>query len=109
MTEEVVALQHDVRSSSSRFQFPARLLQLFGDELFVRQNGLVLGGQNFVGQIVQGVVSFRSSLLRAEDEAHWRVLAWLYPMLTRVVEIEVHLAGVGVAELANLQVCQKQA
>src|SRR5256885_4039262 len=39
---------------------------------------------------------FRS--LRAQNDAHGRIFAFLGPVLSGVVEVEIHLAGVGVRE-----------
>jgi hypothetical protein len=36
----------------------AGAFQLVGDELFVRQDRLILGCEDFIGEIVWGVVSF---------------------------------------------------
>jgi hypothetical protein len=43
-------------------------------------------------------------LLRAEDQAHRRVLMRMRPMFTCVVGMQVHLAGIGVSEFSELQV-----
>ena len=45
-----------------------------------------------------------SSFLRAENQADWRILALLHPMLKGVIEIKVHLSGIGIAELTHLQI-----
>lgn len=45
----------------------------------------------------------------AEDQADRRILFGVRPVLARVIEIEVHLSGVGVRELAELQVDYDQA
>ncbi len=47
---------------------------------------------------------FRNSLFRAEDKAHWRILARLHPVLLRVVQKEVHLTSISVSEPAYLQI-----
>lgn len=91
------------------FEVAPRPFQFFRNDSFVWQDGLVLGGENLVGQVVEGIMRFRGSLLGAEDQAYGRVFAGFGPVLAGVVEVEMHLAGVGVAELANLQVGQEQA
>ena len=48
-------------------------------------------------------------LLGAEDEADRRVLVGVRPVLAGVVEVEVHLPGVGVRELAELEVDDDEA
>ena len=57
----------------------------------------------------EGVLRHGAVLLGAEDEPHGRILASERPVLTGVVQVEVHLAGVGVRELAQLQVDDDQA
>ena len=54
-------------------------------------------------------MGLRRTLFRTEDEANRRVFAGLHPMLAGVVEVEVHLTRVRVAELANFQVRKEQA
>lgn len=83
--------------------------QFLGKEFFVGQDSLVFGGENLVGQVVQSVVSLCRALFRAENEADRRVFAGLGPIVAGVIQVEVHLAGVGVAEFSDLQVGQKQA
>lgn len=64
-------------SQLALFQFTTGSLQFAGYQLFVWQNGLVLGGENLVGQIVDGVMCFGCAFLGAEDQADGRVLAGL--------------------------------
>jgi hypothetical protein len=45
------------------FELLSRLVQFVGNQLFVWQNGLVLGGEHLVGKIVEGVVGLGDSLL----------------------------------------------
>ena len=73
-------------------QFPAGAFQFLSDELFVRQDGLVLRSKNLVGEIVEGVVGLGSSLFGAQDQSNWRVLAGLHPVLSGVVEVHMHLS-----------------
>jgi hypothetical protein len=53
-------------------------------------------------------VGFRRSLFRAEDESNRRIFSRLHPMFAGIIEIEVHLPGIGVAELAYLEVDDDQ-
>ena len=71
--------------------------------------GAVLGGEHLVGQRVQGVMDEGVVLLGAEDQADGRVLVGLGPVLLGVTQVDVHLAGVGVGELAGLDVNDDQA
>lgn len=48
-------------------------------------------------------------VLGAEDQADGRGLAGAHPMLGGVAEVKKHLAGVGVRELADLEVDDHQA
>ena len=91
------------------FEVAPRPFQFFRNDSFVWQDGLVLGGENLVGQVVEGIMRLSSALLGAKDQADGRVFAGFGPVFAGVVEVEMHLAGVGVAELANLQVGQEQA
>ena len=93
-----------MRKSSPVLQFSAGAFQFLGDELFIGKDGLILGGEHFVGEIVECVMGLGGSFFGAENEADGRVFAGFHPVLAGVVEVEVHLASVGVAELANLQV-----
>jgi hypothetical protein len=94
MTEEVVALQHGVRSSLSCFQFVSGLFQFIGYQFFVGQNGLVLGSENLVGQVVESIMSLCCTLLGAEDQADGRVFAGFSPVFAGVVEVHMHLASI---------------
>ena len=46
--------------------------------------------------------------LRTQNQPDRRILAVLHPVLSSVVQIQVHLTGVGVGELAELQVDDHQ-
>src|ERR1035437_5692856 len=48
-------------------------------------------------EIFEGVAGLLGTLLRAENQAKWRILAWLRPMVTGVVQVHVHLPGVRLA------------
>ena len=75
----------------------------------VWQHGLVLRREYLVRQAFQRVVCFGRTFFGAQDQADRRILAGLHPVLARVVQIEVHLSGVGVAELADLEVDDDEA
>jgi hypothetical protein len=76
------------------FQLSAGALQLVSDEFFVGQDGLILGGENLVGQVVEGIMSLCGPLLSAKEQADGRILTGFGPVLASVIEVEVHLAGV---------------
>ena len=44
----------------------------------------------------------------AEDKADRWVLAWLCPVFACLVEVQVHLPGIGIAELPHLEVYDDQ-
>jgi hypothetical protein len=94
---------------SARFQQPSLGFKFGGQRLFVGKGRAVFGSEDFVGQVFQGVVDDGEVLLGAEDDADGWVLAGVGPVFAGVVEVEVHLAGVGVGELAELQVDNDQA
>ena len=75
-------------------------MHLGGKALFVRQGRAVFGGENFAGQPFESVVGHGRILFGAQDKADGRVLASKRPVLARVVQVQVHLPGVGVGELA---------
>ena len=86
-----------------------RFLDLFGDELFIGQNGSVFGGEYFVRQSIQRVTRDRFIFLAAKNETDRRIFVAACPMFARVVEIHVHLAGVGVGEPATLEIDDDEA
>jgi hypothetical protein len=51
----------------------------------------------------------RRGSVGAEDQAHGRVLAVLRPVLAGVVEVKVHLSGVGMGELAEFEIDHHEA
>jgi hypothetical protein len=44
-----------------------------------------------------------------EDQADRRVFIWICPMLARVIQVEIHLSGVGVSEFTKFQLDNDQA
>ena len=87
----------------------ARTHQFLGQQLLIGQHGPIFGGQNLVWEPLKCVVRLGNALCCADNEANRRVLFGLRPVLTGIVEVQVHLAGVGVAELAGFQVDDQQA
>ena len=92
-----------------RLQLPASFLDFGGDELFIGQNGPVFRSENFVRQPVQRVMGNGFVFLRAENETDRRIFVGACPMFARVVQIHVHLAGVGVGEPAALEIDDDEA
>lgn len=55
-------------------------------------------------KIVEGAMGFCRSLFGTQDEPDWLVFAGFCPVPVSVVQIEMHLPSVGIAELPNLKV-----
>ena len=87
---------------ASLFQFQTGPLQLVGYQFFIGQDRLVLGCKHFVGEVVEGVVSFGNTFLGTENQANWRIFASLHPMFPCIVQIQVHLTCICVIELSGL-------
>ncbi len=74
------------------------------DELFFSWQGeLVFSRQHLVSQNSQRVVSDSRVVFRAEDQADRGVFLGVCPMFAGVIQIKIHLSGVGVCELPQLQ------
>ena len=69
---------------------------------------MVFGGENLVREIVKGVVGFCGALLRAEDQANWRILAGLHPVFAGVVEVHMHLPRICIAKPIYLEIHDQQ-
>src|SRR5580700_4083468 len=110
-------LQHQASRAVSRLPGPLCLLQqhfsglgdFFGEFLLAGQRKLVLAGQNLVVQISQRVVSDGFVLLRAKDQSQGWVLMGQSPVLPRIVQVQIHLSGIGVGEFSDLQIDYYQA
>jgi len=79
-------------------------LEFSGDSLFIREHRAVLRREDLVWESLDGVVGNGLPRLGAEDEADGWVLPGARPVLARVVQVQVHLAGIGVRELPELEV-----
>src|SRR5580700_529749 len=75
--------------------------------LFVGECGSIFGGQNFVGEVLQGIVGDGCVLLGTENDADGWVLAFVGPVFLSVVEVKMRLAGVGVGEFTERRMGQK--
>jgi len=96
-------------SPTSALQLPPRLGEFGGEEFFVGECEFVFGGEDFGGEAFERVFCDGGVFLRAEEEADRRVLIGIGPVLARVVQIHVHLPGVGVGEFAHLEVDDDEA
>src|ERR1700689_3386116 len=76
---------------------------------FVWKRELVLSREHSIPQALQSIVRDRAVLFRTENQADRRILIRECPVLTSIVQIEIHLSGVGVSELTNLQIDDNQA
>jgi hypothetical protein len=76
---------------------------------FRRQCQPVFSGEDFVVEPGQRVAGDGVVFLGAEDEADGGGFAGARPVFAGVVQIEVHLAGVGVGEWFGLEVNHQQA
>jgi len=86
------------------FQSVPGAFKFFRNQLFIRQDCFVFGCENLVREIVEGVVGFCGTSLGTQDQANWRVFAGFHPMPAGVVEVHMHLPGVGIAEFINLEI-----
>jgi len=69
-----------------------------------RQDGSVLGRHDFVGKSLESVSRDGFVLLGTENQANGGIFSLSHPLLTGRIEIDAHLAGVGVGKLADLQI-----
>ena len=70
---------------------------------------LYCDGQYFIGQAIQRIVGDGFVLLRAKDQANRRVFMLVRPVFAGVVQVEMHLSGVGVSKHAQFQIDDHQA
>src|SRR5712692_6903419 len=91
------------------FELPSRLLDRLDEQSLLGKRRPVLCRKNLVRQSLECILGYGVVFLGAEDEPDRWVLAWECPVFPRIVEVEVHLAGVGVRELVELEVDDDQA
>ena len=87
-----------------RFEQTPGAPNLFGKVLFVWEGCTVLRSHDLVGQAIKSIMGHGLVFVSAEDQSHGRVFIFQGPVLPGVVEVEVHLARIGVGELAQLEV-----
>jgi len=85
-------------------------LREFLDELFLcGQRQPVFTCKHLIPQVAEVVMCNRLVAFGAEDQPHGRVLCWVGPMLSGVIQIKVHLASIGVREFTCLEVDKYEA
>ena len=86
------------------FESVAGLFEFCDQGFFRRKRQSVFGGGDFVVEAGQSIAGGGVIFLGAEDEADGRVFARARPVFAGVVQIQMHLAGVGVGDrtLKNL-------
>src|SRR5262249_48951049 len=97
------------RQTSALLDQLACVLQLRRDDLLGGKGGAVLGREDLIRQALERIACDSLALVRAKDEAHRWVLAGRRPVLTGVVEVKVHLPGVRVRELVELEIDDDEA
>lgn len=103
--------QVDVSSSglAPPVDLTTRPLDLMDENLLLRERGAVFRSKDLVAQPFKSVLRDGVILLRAQDQPDRWILLRHGPVFARVVEIEMHLSGIGVRELAEFQVDDDQA
>ena len=71
--------------------------------------GEVFGYKDLLREASGGVFDKRFFLAGAEDDADRRVITFLELVFLVIIEIDVHLAGIGVGKFADLQVDEDMA
>ncbi len=85
------------RTAATALQFDPGAFQFSGKRRLIRQDCLILGREYLVRQVVQCVMCLSCAFSRSQNQADWGVLSWLHPVFMRVVEVEVHLSCVRIA------------
>ena len=93
---------------ASVFHRLSRPVKLRRQDRLIGQRDAVLRSHYLVRQPLKRILGEGLVLLGAEDQSDGRVLALSDPVLPRIVQVEVHLPGVGVGEAAYLQVDDHQ-
>ena len=82
----------------------ARCVDSSRDFGLVGEIQLVFAGEHLVREVAKSIVSDSRISFRAQYQPHRRVLVRMGPMLARVVQIQVHLTGIGVSEFTEFQI-----
>jgi hypothetical protein len=80
------------------------LLDLLRQTPFVGKRKLVFSRQHGIPKAPKGIAGDRAVLFGTENEADRRILIRQGPMFASIVQVEIHLSGIGVRELADLQI-----
>jgi hypothetical protein len=83
-------------------------LQFVRNYFFIGKQHLIFSSKNFVRQIVQRIMSFRGALFRTQNQTN-RVGSLIHPMLVCVIQVEVQLSGIRVAEPIHFEIDDNQA
>jgi hypothetical protein len=89
---------------SACLDLPSRFRKSGGDQSLVGESGPILGGKDFVRKSFERVADDRILFRGAEDQTNRWVLAGDHPVLSGIVEVQVHLARISVGEVTELQV-----
>jgi hypothetical protein len=88
----------------ARFKELLRPAQFRFQRFGLWQSEAVFRRHNLVSQVIESIVGDSRIFLRAEDKADRRIFIGQCQMLRRIVDIQIHLPGVRVSKLADLQV-----
>lgn len=78
-------------------------------QLGIRQHRPVVGCHHLGRQAIQRIPRQGMAFVGAQDQAHWRVLIWVGPMLLGIVAVHMHLPHIGMGQATQLQVDDDQA
>ena len=94
--------------SCAKLERTASIRDLPDKDALLWQCQPILSGQNPVLQVSERIVCNCLVALRAEDQPNWRVLVGTGPVLSGVIEVQIHLASVSVGEAAEFQIYENQ-
>src|SRR5450759_4054543 len=86
------------------FQQFTGFFDLRDEPFLIWQRQLVFASENVVGEPLECVFRDSIVLFRAKNQPDRRVLVRLRPVFAHVVEVKMHLTGIGMRELADLQI-----
>ena len=64
---------------------------------------MVLAREDLVSQVAERVVGDSGIVFGAKDQTDRRIFICICPMLSGIVQVEIHLSCIGVGELSKLQ------
>jgi hypothetical protein len=80
----------------------ASFFDLLCETPFVGKGKLILSCEHGIPEALESVMCNGAVLFGTENQADRRVLIGQGPMFASIVQIEIHLSGIGVGELADL-------